>query len=244
MSGPGGGQDAATWISDDGVTWERMAGDALAATGQQEMWAVRSLGSRLVVIGYTTELGTMDPAVWLYEEEAWSRVNPAAFGDPGIQIMLDVAGGDRGLPLVAVGCDDELDRCDTASSSAADAAVWISDDGRSWERVITEGGRLDAEGSQVMRAIVTLRGSFVAVGTRSAPRGDLDGGVWTSADGLEWRAPGPLDPTASDLGGRGDQSLRALVPYGRPRIVLLGFGVTDEGEVEDAQVWAAALLGG
>jgi serine/threonine-protein kinase len=244
-SGTPGSQDAAAWISDDGVEWERMGGEALAAFGQQEMWAARSFGGpRLVVIGYTTERGDMDPAVWLYEEDAWSRVNPDEFDEPGVQIMLDAAGGERGLPLVAVGCEeDALDRCDTASSSTADAAVWISDDGRSWERVTTESGRLEGEGIQVTRAIVTYRGSFVAVGTRTAPRGDLDGGVWISSDGLEWRAPGPLASTASALGGVGDQSLRALVRYGRDRTAVIGFGVTDEGEVEDAQVWTATSIG-
>jgi serine/threonine protein kinase len=243
-SGPRGAQDAAAWISDDGGEWERMAGDALAAFGQQEMLAVRPLGSRLIVIGYTTERGDMDPAVWLYEEEAWNRVDPDEFDEPNMQIMLDMAGGERGLPLVAVGCEEEsLLRCDTASSSTADAGVWISDDGRSWERVMTESGRLEGDGIQVMRAIVTYRGSFVAVGTRTAPGDDLDGGVWISADGLEWRAPGPLDSTAALLGGDGDQSLRALVPYGRGRIAVVGFGVTDEGEVEDAQVWTATSIG-
>jgi hypothetical protein len=32
------------------------------------------------------------------------------------------------------------------------------------------------------------------------------------------------------------------VAYGRQRIGLLGLGVTDEGEVEDAQVWTAIVL--
>jgi hypothetical protein len=243
-SGTPGSQDAAAWISDDGVAWERMAGDALAAFGQQEMWAVLALGSRLVVIGYTTERGDMDPAVWLYEEDAWSRVNPDEFDEPGVQIILGVAGGAAGLPLVAVGCEHEaIGRCDTESSSTADAAVWTSDDGRTWDRVITESGRLEGEGIQVIRAIVTYHGSFVAVGTRTGPRGDLDGGVWISADGLEWRAPGPLATTAAALGEAGDQSLRALVSFRRHRIALIGFGVTDEGEVEDAQVWTATSIG-
>jgi hypothetical protein len=243
-SGPEGGQDAAAWISDDGETWVRMTSDAFAASGQQEMWGASPLGARLVVIGYTTERGDMDPAVWLLEEEAWSRVDPDDFDESNTQIMLDIAGGERGLPLVAVGCEeDAFARCDTASSSTADAAVWTSDDGRSWERVITESGRLDGEGIQVMRAVVTYRGSFVAVGTRTAPRGDLDGGAWISADGLEWRAPGPLASTAAALGGVGDQSLRALVRYGRGRNAVVGFGVTDEGVVEDAQVWTATFIG-
>ena len=236
-------QDAAAWISEDGVEWERMEGDALAAIAQQEMWAARSFGTRVVVVGYTTELGNMDPAVWIYVDDAWSRVDPAAFADADAQTMLDVAGGTGGLPLVAVGCEGTSSRCDTALSTSADAAVWTSDDGLTWERVTPETGRLVGEGIQVMRAIVTYRDSFVAVGSRTAPLGDLDGGVWTSSDGVDWRTPGPFGPTASALGGDADQSLRALVKYGRDRIAVIGFGVTDEGEVEDAHVWTSFVVG-
>ena len=222
-----------------------MAG-AFAASGQQEMWKAQRVGARVVAIGYTRERGTMDAAVWLLTDDEWTRVPATEFDESGTQIMLEVAGGRQGVPLVAVGChDDGFARCDTASSSTADAAVWSSSDGgRSWERLTPDGGRLEGPGVQVMRAVITFQGSLVAVGTRLGPGSgdDLDGAVWTSLDGLEWRSPGPLDPTISALGGPGDQSLRALVAYGRQRIGLLGLGVTNEGEVEDAQVWTAIVL--
>jgi serine/threonine protein kinase len=244
-TGSFGQQDAAAWVSRDGRHWERMTG-AFAAPGQQEMWNAQRVGARVVAIGYTKERGTMDAAVWLLSDDAWTRVPATEFDETGTQAMLEVAGGRHGLPLVAVGChEDGFSRCDTASSSTADAAVWTSSDGgRSWERMVPETGRLEGPGVQVMRAVTLFQGSLVAVGARLGPgsSGDLDGAVWTSVDGVEWRSPGPLDPTISALGGDGDQSLRALVAYGRQRIGLLGFGVTDEGEIEDAQVWTAIVL--
>jgi hypothetical protein len=41
------------------------------------------------------------------------------------------------------------------------------------------------------------------------------------------------------LGGPGNQSLRALVVFGAGGIAMLGFGVTNEGDVEDARIWRA-----
>jgi serine/threonine protein kinase len=237
-SGSLGALDAAAWVSRNGTDWERMAGD-LTVFGDQEMWAARSLSSALVAIGYTTEGGDMDPASWIYEDDAWTRVEADQFEEPGEQIAVDLAGGQRGLPLVAVGCDDDSARCDTASATAADAAVWTSDDGLTWERLEAE-RPLAGTGHQVMRAVVTYRGTFVAVGTRTGPRGDMDGGMWLSPDGVTWRTPGLQAFSTNALGGRDDQSIRALVAYGTPQIALLGFGVTGEGALEDAQVWAAA----
>jgi tRNA A-37 threonylcarbamoyl transferase component Bud32 len=241
VSGFQGQQDAAVWVSRDGTGWERMQGAALVSSGQQEMWSARPVGSRLVVVGVTTELGDMDAAFWFFEDEAWTRVDPTGFDESGPQIALDLAGGERELPLVAVGCHDDATPCHIERSTAADAAVWTSQDGRSWRRLPAEGA-LEGPGHQVMRAVVSYRGSFVAVGVRSGPLGDLDGGVWTSRDALVWRDPGRQASITSALGGLGDQSLRALVRYGRSRIALFGFGVTDEGEGEDAQVWTGISL--
>ena len=236
-SGSLGALEAAAWVSRNGTDWDRMAGD-LAAFGDQEMWAARPLRSALVAIGYTTEGSDMDPAAWVYEDGAWTRVESDQFAESGEQIAVDLAGGERGLPLVAVGCDDNSARCDTASSTKADAAVWTSDDGVTWRRLVAE-RPLTGAGHQVMRAVVTYRGTFVAVGTRTGPRDDLDGGMWLSQDGVTWRASGLQAFSTNALGGRDDQSIRALVTYGTPQIAVLGFGVTGEGTLEDAQVWAA-----
>jgi hypothetical protein len=49
-------------------------------------------------------------------------------------------------------------------------------------------------------------------------------------------------PTVTALGGKGHQTIRALVVYSRRGISLFGFGAT-KGEVEDAQIWTARVPG-
>jgi hypothetical protein len=46
------------------------------------------------------------------------------------------------------------------------------------------------------------------------------------------------------LGGRGDQSLRAIVVYRRHEIALFAFGVTQDEDTLDGGVWGARELGG
>jgi hypothetical protein len=236
-------RDAAVWTSSDALDWRRMDAAAFQAPGQQEMFAATAVGDRLFAVGSTNELGDIDAAVWLLESGIWTRLSTEPFAQTGHEVMLDVGGG-GGLPLVAVGCEDPVERCDVGQSPGSDAAVWTSGDGSSWERVSSGGGRFVGEGQQTIWALTTYRGDFVAVGSRGGARGDLDGGVWTSADGVRWRAPTQLSPNVTALGGKGHQTLRALVVYSRHGISLFGFGATNEGEVEDARVWTARVPGG
>jgi hypothetical protein len=236
-------QDAAVWTSADGLEWELADSPAFAASADQEVFAVRAVADRLVAVGITDELGTIDAAVWVFEAGAWSRVPPESLAAPDHQVMLDVAGGGGDVPLVAVGCEDPEWRCDTRSAASSDALVWMSQDGSSWELVPAQ-GRLAGAGEQVMRAVVTYRGTLVAVGSIGGPLGDIDGGAWASVDGITWQAPAQSNPNVTALGGRGDQSLRAIVVYGRHGITLFGFGVTQEADTLDGGVWGARELGG
>ncbi len=237
-------QDGAVWVSLDGLGWDRVDAPALPATGDQEMFAARALDERIFVVGITNELGTIDGAVWTYDGQSWARVSPASLAAPGHQVMLDVAGGGGDLPLVAVGCEDPSYRCDTELATNPDAVVWTSKDGSSWDRIPEGGGRLAGAGAQVMRAMVTYRGGVVAVGSSGGKLGDVDGGVWTSVDGIVWRAETQSSPNVTALGGPGDQSLRGVVVYGRGGITLLGFGVSLDGDAVDARVWNARELVG
>jgi hypothetical protein len=233
------GPDAAAWISSDGRHWRRMdVGPAVS--GDQDMRAGIVVGSELVVVGLTEELGDADAAVWSFDGRAWAQADPSAFHEPGDQVVADVAGGSDGLPIVAVGCEDPAERCDTSVAASADAVVWISGDGRSWDRVPAEGGGLTGEGRQVMRAVVVYGEQFVAVGSKEGLV-DRDGGVWSSPDGTTWRAGHAL---ATGLGGLGNQILRGVVVYDRQGIALLGLGVTSQEEFEDGQVWIARPVDG
>jgi hypothetical protein len=117
--------------------------------------------------------------------------------------------------------------------------VWISeDDGTTWSPVALTGPGFVGEGAQVMRAVVTSSSSLVGVGNQG-PQGDHDGAVWTSDDGEEWAWAWDPSAVRSALDGAADQSMRAVVVYRRHGISLLAFGVTRQGESEDAQVWTA-----
>jgi hypothetical protein len=232
-------QDAAVWTWTGALEWERVESSAFEAAGDQELFAIHAVGDRLVAVGVTNELGDIDAAVWSFEPGGWSRVDPESLAEPEHQAMLDVAGGGRDLPLVAVGCEDPSYRCDTNLAEDADAVVWVSQDGTSWERVPAE-GRLAGNGSQVMRALVAYRGALVAVGSSGGQLGDVDGVAWSSLDGVRWRAPTQSSTNVTALGGRGDQSLRAVVVYRRHDITLFGFGITQEVDLVDGGVWGAS----
>jgi hypothetical protein len=228
--------DAAAWASTDGVRWRRMDVGDSGGPGEQEMRAGIEFGSSLIAVGLTDEFDDADAAIWVLEDATWSRAGSLA--ELQDEVMLDVAGGTEGLPLVAVGCVDPVARCDGSLTAEADAAVWTSTDGRLWQRVAPEGGGLAAIGRQVMRAVAVYQGTFVAVGSVEGTV-SRDGAVWVSTDGTSWRTTRAL---AAGLGGLGDQMVRALVVYQRHGVALLGLGVTNEGEFEDGQVWTARRL--
>lgn len=106
-----------------------------------------------------------------------------------------------GPGLVAAGSDELRE----------DAAVWVSTDGRGWDRIESESfsGVADSnglDGAQLMTDIAEGPAGLVAVGSyeRKVDR-DVDGGVWVSDDGLEWERV--VDDA---LGGTGSQSIAAL----------------------------------
>lgn len=239
-TGTQGSEDAAVWVSPDGRTWERDDGSVFTGLGRQQMWAAREIGDEVIAVGFTTERGSYDGAVWILDDAGWSRVDPEQLETPGQQVMLDVAGGSRGLPIVAVGCDDLQGRCDTESATDGDAAVWVSASGTEWGR--ERSGLLGGVGSQTMRALDVFEGSFVAVGDSTSPNGDKDGTVWTSLDGRTWRRASVTSSNNSDLGGRGDQGIRALVVLAGRAVSLLALGVDGEGDQEDAQVWTGTNI--
>ncbi len=121
-------QDAAVWTSPDGLEWTPVADEDLGGVDGQHIWAVQPVGGRLVAVGFTYGSdGTYDGAIWTSSDAIeWSRVDPAMFDEPGSQLIKGVVGGADGLPLVAVGCEDDIDRCDS-SGNDSDAAVWTSD---------------------------------------------------------------------------------------------------------------------
>ena len=232
-------QDAAVWTSADGQTWTPVDDEDLRGTDGQHIWSVGAVGRRLIAVGFTyTSDGTYDGAIWTSPTGSadWSRVDPTTFDEPGSQLLKGVAGGTSGSPLVAVGCEDDLERCDTGGHDS-DAAVWTSaDGGDSWAKAPLESSWLVGEGVQAMYAVALQGSDFIAVGTHTAATGDLDGAVWISRDGRNWVFQRNQAQVRA-LGGDDDQTIRALIRFHRKQLSFVAAGVTDDGIDQNAVVW-------
>jgi tRNA A-37 threonylcarbamoyl transferase component Bud32 len=240
-SGPRLDQDAAVWTSADGFDWIMIDDEDLLAPGDQQIWSVHNADGRLIAVGYTTEGGSYDAAVWTSENGTdWSRVDPTVFAETGQQLMKAVAGGTDGIPLVAVGCENDYPRCDLEGEES-DAAVWVSDDGETWEAVELLRNGVVGSGIQTMIGLTRQGRTFVASGTATAGTGDLDAAVWTSSDGRSWNPR--LSPRAfiAALGGPpDDQTIRAVIPFHRKGFSFIAVGVTDDGTDQDTAVWGGS----
>ena len=204
---------------------------------------MHNAGGRLVAVGYTTEGGTYDAAVWTSADgRDWDRVDPAMFAETGVQLMKAVAGGTEGMPFVAVGCEDDISKCDL-SGQDSDAAIWISTDGEAWEKVGLQKEDVVGDGVQTMFGLTRLGNTFIASGTATANTGDLDAAVWTSTDGRTWNPRLHPSSLIAPLGGSpDDQSIKAMTPYHRPGFSFVAVGVTEDDEDQDAIVWSGSQV--
>jgi hypothetical protein len=237
-TGPLGAQDAAVWTSTDGRNWTMVDDEDLLASGDQQIWSMHNAGGRLVGVGYTTEGGSYDAAVWTSTDGLdWVRVDPATFAEAGVQLMKAVAGGANGMPLVAVGCQDDESKCDL-SGQDSDAAVWISDDGETWDKVHLDREGLVGPGIQTMADLTRQGDTFVAAGTATARTDDLDAVVWTSTDGRSWNPRLSPRTFIADLGGApDDQGIKAVTSFHRRSISFVAVGVTEDESDQDSAVW-------
>jgi len=161
-------------VSEPGITWTRIPhnNEVFGGEGDQRITAVVAGGPGLVAVGWDDDAA----AVWTSPDGLrWDRVNDAgSFEGPGSFGMRAVTQGGPGL--VGVGF--------AGIGTESDAAVWVSTDGRSWDRVESE--VLGGEFAQEMNAIAVDNGTLVA--------GGWDGGfwaMWTSPDGLIWERDDP-----------------------------------------------------
>jgi hypothetical protein len=182
----------------------------------------------LVAVGYEDPYGdgVWDAAVWLSRDGVhWRRVkhDEEVFGGLGHQEMRGIAAdGDR---IVVVGKE--------TVGTGAGAIVWVSGDGRRWERVSDED--LEGEIDQAMSSVAWADGSFVAVGFES-PRGDNDAAVWVSADGREW---GRLPAVETVFGGPDHQEMWGVSATEGGWVAA---GLNEAGGGSDAAVWLSEGL--
>lgn len=231
--------DGAVWISLDGLTWERVPPDeeALGGSGDQSMRSVTAGGPGFVAVGSQTRDLDSDAAVWVSADGLnWERVphDEAVFGGSRRQAMNAVVAGGPGL--VAVGYDEQDAGFDDTGAKATEAAVWVSADGLTWERVPYDEATFGGANSQVMNAVVAGGPGLVAVGYDNANPGwaglDANAAVWTSPDGIAWTRV----PDSAVFGDQRWQTMNA-VTVGGPGLVAVGY----DGPVDkyNAAVWTS-----
>ena len=114
-----------------------------------------------------------DGAAWVRQPDSPAFVSRRARWD---ETVLDLVASERGF--VAVG----IEQFDDASS--ADAAAWLSPDGRTWTRAKVEDGV-----GRTMDQVIATSDGFVAIGEAGY---DFHAGfgagtaIWTSTDGATW----------------------------------------------------------
>lgn len=222
--------DAAVWVSDNATDWTRIAHDesVFGGPGSQDMIDVIQGGPGLVAVGiidhaywgarrspHETRPGDvgragpsgrndLDAAVWVSSDGlTWELVpDPdGVFSGPGDG--SSVVAADEAMEAVVAGNGLIV----AVGSAHEDAAVWLSADGLSWQRVPHEDEIFGGPSGQWMHDVVYTGERFVAVGTdlNRVETGDglMRGAVWTSEDGFTWsRVPS----TTEVFGGEGSNT--------------------------------------
>ena len=158
-------------LSADGITWERIAPDAMR---RSQVSAIAVLGDRLVAVGGAFGSEGIGPAAW-YSDDG-GRTWTAAEAD-GAGVMVDVT--QLGQGLVAVGGQEVPN-------------AWTTEDGITWtSQPIDEAGFVYA-----VTAVET--GGVVAVGN-NGPQDILEELAWSSVDGVTWQDAGAVPPAESQM---------------------------------------------
>jgi hypothetical protein len=206
-------EDAAVWVSADGLSWERVTSedfsgveDDFGVEGAQEMndVAVGQIG--IVAVGSYERRPErdVDAGVWISSDGlSWERIEDEDLGGTGFEIMHSVAMW-NGM-IVAVG-----ETAGPVGSGELRPAVWTSTDGRSWDRAEGIVFRFDA----IMHAVVDAGDQVVVVGSSGHVARPT---VWLSEDGATWNAIGLVGLSAEgvDTGPAGrldDLPMLAVIP--------------------------------
>jgi hypothetical protein len=162
-----------------------------SVTADESGWVAAGATAYQFVGGEPTDPGWV-AAFWTSVDGIdWQRVphEDAVFGNSEeFYVVADITAGGPGFVAVGNTLDREgYDLTQFAEyvvwgmgSDYQDAAVWLSEDGRSWTRVESEG--LGGPGWQMLTGVTTGGPGLVAVGLD----GELGSAAWTSVDGTDW----------------------------------------------------------
>ena len=238
----GGGSGAGRlWRSADGVRWAEVAQPADAVASVE--WHPALVGSN----GVTTVVADSDPGrpyVLAGAPGGWSEpsADPAVFG-PVQTSAVPTALTERGATLtMTVSVDSPPQRI---GDSAKATVVLVSTGGSRWRRAGPSGaGPVLPAGATTA---VHWAGRWVAIGISTAHLAKTAGpdtmglaAAWTSTDGVQWRAAGPLDRRP----GVEPQQVGGLCARGN-RVVAVGSSGGAEARAwvsSDGARWAAGAV--
>lgn len=221
------GPHPTVWTSVDGTEWTRTPADPDTFGEIGSMVDVVATEYGIVATGSVQAIDTDDeardvPTVWLSEDGSeWTRVwqgEPIASGSslmPGISAF--VVGPDE----LIVGVGSALDELGEAV-----AAVWVSTDARTWERIEAASA---AFSSRIDARVIMLDVAWGSTGLVSV---GSDGGsrvaIWQSPDGRSWTR---VDTADQPFGAIGSLSSVAALDTGFVTVGPDGFVDQSEGSV-------------
>jgi hypothetical protein len=243
---------AASWVSSDGVSWERFeipSSRPGPGIGGPVMSKVITTPLGLVAVGIedyapTDGKGTgedIDAAVWISTDgRSWDRIEHPALGTPGYQpnqgneFNAELVGVTYhpGVGIVAVGSAGEPDPIPDFPPQSV--AAWVSANGYDWQRI-------DVNAAVRLRDVASTAEGLVAVGvegTEASP--DADAAVLFSDDGISWtQIEGPFGAVLSS----GLQAMNTVVAIEGWGVIALGTDETDNELAGAAAAWWANGIG-
>ncbi len=185
------------WTSTDGTSWARSATDPAVFTESGAMLDVVATEDGLVAAGNVGEWLTED--TYVSRPAAWFSVDSLDWSPPWTDDPIDSSDSLflPGFVSLAAGPEGETVGVGMAEDSAGNivAAVWLSLDGRSWERIDADSAIFAGQndGDVTMNDVAWTADGYIAVGSEdgTAVR------VWLSPDGLNWSLADTADSFAN-----------------------------------------------
>jgi hypothetical protein len=221
--------DGAVWWSRDARTWHRVRDKQHTFAGS-ELAGVVAGGPGFVAFGVFSSAGHHQVGIWSSPDgSVWTRTTngDVTFRDATITRMIA-----RGPGLVAIGLRD-LGPSKIFNRLRTVAGIWVSSDGRGWQRV-SDPGALGKRAGERVNAAVAAGPWLVAVGSErhGAP------GLWSSRDGRHWQRANDSEG-AFGRSTYGEVELNDIVTAGETLLVAGGVPIEPGNKARyAASVWA------
>jgi hypothetical protein len=214
---------AAAWWSAGLTGWQRAADGtpgSLDGAGDRQMLAVTPTSAGFTAVG----LYGPNPAAWMSTDgKQWRGVTLSMPAGAARAVLLHVASAGR--TVVATGM------ALTSSGILVPFAARSADNGATWTEVLLP----VPSGTAQVTALAAAGGMFTATGSFGTSPGHQDVVVWTSADGLTWKA---TTPAGQGLAGPGIQAITGLTVSGS---TLTGVGFTASTSGEQPLFWQSPI---